>query len=222
MNDLAHLFENNRAWAARMRAADPDYFPRLARLQAPQYLWIGCSDSRVPANEITGLAPGEVFVHRNVANVVVQTDLNLLSVLQFAIDQLGVAHVILCGHYGCSGVRAVMAGQRVGIADNWLRQVEAVQTKHRALIDGRAAGPERLDRLCELNVLEQVVNVARTTVVQDAWARGQTLRLHGWVYGLHDGLLRDLGLTLEGPDQVVPCYGNALARLARDAQRETA
>jgi carbonic anhydrase len=222
MPDLAHLFENNRAWAARMRAADPDYFPRLARLQAPQYLWIGCSDSRVPANEITGLAPGEVFVHRNIANVVVQTDLNLLSVLQFAIDQLGVTHVILCGHYGCSGVRAVMAGQRVGLADNWLRQIEAVQTKHQALIDARAGDPERLDRLCELNVLEQVVNVARTTVVQDAWARGQALKLHGWVYGLHDGLLRDLGLTLEGPAHVEPRYRNALAQLARETRRETA
>jgi carbonic anhydrase len=222
MRDLAHLFENNRAWAARMRAADPDYFPRLARLQAPRYLWIGCSDSRVPANEITGLAPGEVFVHRNIANMVVQTDLNLLSVLQFAIAQLGVEHVILCGHYGCSGVRAVMAGQRVGIADNWLRQVEAVQSKHQGIIDALAGEAERLDRLCELNVLEQVVNVARTTVVQDAWARGQNLRLHGWVYGLHDGLLRDLGLTIEAPDQVGPRYRNALGQLAREAQRETA
>jgi carbonic anhydrase len=222
MGDLAHLFENNRAWAARMRAADPDYFPRLARLQAPRYLWIGCSDSRVPANEITGLAPGEVFVHRNIANVVVQTDLNLLSVLQFAIGQLGVEHVILCGHYGCSGVRAVMAGQRVGIADNWLRQVEAVQSKHQRTIDALGAEAERLDRLCELNVLEQVVNVARTTVVHDAWARGQTLRLHGWVYGLHDGLLRDLGLTIEAPDQVGPRYRNALGQLVREAQGETA
>jgi carbonic anhydrase len=222
MKDLAHLFENNRAWAARKRAADPDYFARLARLQAPQYLWIGCSDSRVPANEITGLAPGEVFVHRNIANVVVQTDLNLLSVLQFAIDQLGVRHVILCGHYGCSGVRTVMAGHRVGIADNWLRQIEAVQSKHRTLIDAQRAEPERLDRLCELNVLEQVVNVARTTVVQDAWARGQALQLHGWVYGLHDGLLRDLGLTLAEPAHVEPRYRNALAQLARETRSEAA
>jgi carbonic anhydrase len=217
MQHLAHLFESNRAWAARMRADDPDYFPKLARLQAPRYLWIGCSDSRVPANQITGLAPGEVFVHRNIANVVVQTDLNLLSVLQFAIDQLGVEHVILCGHYGCSGVRAVMAGQRVGLADNWLRQVEAVQSKHQSLIAEQPGEAERLDRLCELNVVEQVVNVARTTVVQDAWARGQTVRLHGWVYGLHDGLLRDLGVTVEGPAQVTPRYKNALAQLARCA-----
>jgi carbonic anhydrase len=217
MQDLAHLFENNRAWAARMRAEDADYFPKLARLQAPHYLWIGCSDSRVPANQITGLAPGEVFVHRNIANVVVQTDLNLLSVLQFAIDLLGIEHVILCGHYGCSGVRAVMEGQRVGLADNWLRQVEAVQSKHQAILGTRPSEADRLDRLCELNVLEQVVNVARTTVAQDAWARGQTLRLHGWVYGLHDGLLRDLGLTLEASSQVVPRYRNALTHLMRDA-----
>ncbi len=222
MNDLAHLFANNRTWAARMCAADPDYFPKLARLQAPHYLWIGCSDSRVPANEITGLMPGEVFVHRNVANVVVQTDLNLLSVLQFAIDHLRIEHVILCGHYGCGGVSAVMAEQRVGLADNWLRQVEAVQSKHQGLIDAQPTDADRLDRLCELNVVEQVVNVARTTVVQDAWARGQILRLHGWVYGLHDGLLRDLGLTLEAPSQVVPRYRNALAQLARGARRATA
>jgi carbonic anhydrase len=222
VQDLAHLFENNRAWAARMRADDPDYFSNLARLQAPRYLWIGCSDSRVPANQITGLAPGEVFVHRNIANVVAQTDLNLLSVLQFAIDQLGVEHVILCGHYGCSGVRAVMAGSRVGLADNWLRQVEAVQSKHQSLLDEQPGEAERLDHLCELNVVEQVVNIARTTVVQDAWARGQTLRLHGWVYGLHDGLLRDLGLTLEAPSRVVSQYRNALAQLARGARRATA
>jgi carbonic anhydrase len=218
MKDLTHLFANNRTWAARMRAADPDYFPKLARLQAPHYLWIGCSDSRVPANEITGLMPGEVFVHRNVANVVVQTDLNLLSVLQFAIDHLRIEHIILCGHYGCGGVSAVMAEQRVGLADNWLRQVEAVKSKHQGLIGAQPTDADRLDRLCELNVLEQVVNVARTTVVQDAWARGQALQLHGWVYGLHDGLLRDLDLTVEGSAQVLPRYRNALALLARDAQ----
>jgi carbonic anhydrase len=218
MQDLDHLFENNRRWAASMRAQDAGFFDRLARQQTPHYLWIGCSDSRVPANEITGLAPGEVFVHRNIANVVVQTDLNLLSVLQFAIDLLRVEHVIVCGHYGCSGVRATMAGERVGIADNWLRQVEAVYSKHQSFIGAKGGEAERLDRLCEVNVLEQVVNVARTTVVQDAWARSQTLSIHGWVYGLHDGLLRDLGLTLEAPRQVVPRYRNALAQLARDAQ----
>ncbi len=217
MKDLTQLLENNRQWAARVRAADPGFFARLAQQQTPHYLWIGCSDSRVPANEITGLAPGEVFVHRNIANVVVQTDLNLLSVLQFAIDLLRVAHVIVCGHYGCSGVRATMAGERVGIADNWLRQVEAVYSKHQAVIGTAGTGADRLDRLCELNVLEQVVNVARTTVVQDAWARGQTLSIHGWVYGLHDGLLRDIGPTVAASSEVGPRYRNALANLSRHA-----
>jgi carbonic anhydrase len=171
----------------------------------------------VPANQITGLAPGEVFVHRNIANVVVQTDLNLLSVLQFAVDLLRVEHVIVCGHYGCSGVRATMAGERIGLADNWLRQVEAVYSRHQALIGTKGGAADRLDCLCELNVLEQVVNVTRTTVVQDAWARGQTLSVHGWVYGLHDGLLRDVGPTVAAPDDVVPRYRNALASLSRQA-----
>jgi len=218
MRDLDHLLEQNRAWAARKRAADPEFFAKLAHQQQPHYLWIGCSDSRVPANEITGLAPGEVFVHRNVANIVVQTDLNLLSVLQFGIAVLGVEHVIVCGHYGCSGVRAAIAGTRVGIADNWLRQVEAVHAKHHALVAAGGDEAARHARLCELNVLEQVVNVARTTVVQDAWARGQTLRLHGWVYGLHDGLLRDVGPTIDAPGAVSACYRDALARLPREAR----
>jgi carbonic anhydrase len=212
---LAHLLENNRKWAARVRAEDHDFFARLAQQQSPHYLWIGCSDSRVPANQITGLAPGEVFVHRNIANVVVQTDLNLLSVLQFAVDLLHVQHVIVCGHYGCSGVRATMAGERIGLADNWLRQVEAVYSRHQAFIARYGAEADRLDRLCELNVLEQVVNVARTTVVQDAWARGQELSIHGWVYGLHDGLLRDIGPTVAAPGEVMPRYRNALAALSR-------
>jgi carbonic anhydrase len=217
MSDPAQLFENNRQWSARVRAEDPGFFARLAQQQTPHYLWIGCSDSRVPANQITGLAPGEVFVHRNIANVVVQTDLNLLAVLQFAIDLLRVEHVIVCGHYGCSGVRATLAGERVGLADNWLRQVEAVYSKHQAVIDARGDSADRLDRLCELNVLEQVVNVARTTVVQDAWARGQTLSIHGWVYGLHDGLLRDIGPTVGASNEVVPRYRNALSSLSRQA-----
>ena len=217
MKDLAHLLENNRKWAARVRTEDREFFDRLAQQQNPHYLWIGCSDSRVPANEITGLAPGEVFVHRNIANVVVQTDLNLLSVLQFAVDLLRVEHVIVCGHYGCSGVRATMAGERIGLADNWLRQVEAVYSKHQSVIGTNGAEADRLDRLCELNVLEQVVNVTRTTVVQDAWARGQQLSIHGWVYGLHDGLLRDIGPTVAAPNEVAPRYRNALASLLRQA-----
>ena len=218
MKDLSDLLEKNRVWAARMRADDPEFFARLARQQNPHYLWIGCSDSRVPANQITGLAPGEVFVHRNIANVVVQTDLNLLSVLQFAIDLLHVEHVIVCGHYGCSGVRAAMAGERVGVADNWLRQIEAVYSLHDAYMARHERESDRHDRLCELNVLEQVVNVARTTVVRDAWARGQTLAIHGWIYGLQDGLLRDIGPTVSAPGEIVPEYREALARLSQGAE----
>ena len=218
MKDLSDLLEKNRVWAARMRADDPEFFARLARQQNPHYLWIGCSDSRVPANQITGLSPGEVFVHRNIANVVVQTDLNLLSVLQFAIDLLHVEHVIVCGHYGCSGVRAAMAGERVGVADNWLRQIEAVYSLHDAYIARHERESDRHDRLCELNVLEQVVNVARTTVVRDAWARGQTLAIHGWIYGLQDGLLRDIGPTVSAPGEIVPEYREALARLSQGAE----
>ena len=218
MKDLSDLLEKNRVWAARMRADDPEFFARLARQQNPHYLWIGCSDSRVPANQITGLSPGEVFVHRNIANVVVQTDLNLLSVLQFAIDLLHVEHVIVCGHYGCSGVRAAMAGERVGVADNWLRQIEAVYSLHDAYMARHERESDRHDRLCELNVLEQVVNVARTTVVRDAWARGQTLAIHGWIYGLQDGLLRDIGPTVSAPGEIVPEYREALARLSQVAE----
>jgi len=218
MKDLSDLLEKNRVWAARMRADDPEFFARLARQQNPHYLWIGCSDSRVPANQITGLSPGEVFVHRNIANVVVQTDLNLLSVLQFAIDLLHVEHVIVCGHYGCSGVRAAMAGERVGVADNWLRQIEAVYSLHDAYMARHERESDRHDRLCELNVLEQVVNVARTTVVRDAWARGQTLAIHGWIYGLQDGLLRDIGPTVSAPGEIVPEYREALARLSQGAE----
>jgi carbonic anhydrase len=213
MRDLERLFANNREWAGRMLRDDPDFFTRLASQQAPEHLWIGCADSRVPANEVVGLAPGELFVHRNIANVVVQTDFNCLSVLQFAVDLLKVKHVIVCGHYGCSGVRVAMAGTRVGLSDNWLRQVEAVNSKHAALLERIPDEKLRHDRLCELNVLEQVVNVARTTVVQDAWARGQELNLHAWIYGLKDGLLRDLEATVSDPEAVMPAYREALERL---------
>jgi carbonic anhydrase len=180
---LDHLFRNNQAWAAEMCRQDPDFFTKLANQQTPEYLWIGCSDSRVPANQITGLAPGEVFVHRNVGNVVVQTDLNCLSVLQFAVDLLGVKHIMVVGHYGCSGVTAVLKNKRIGLADNWLRQIDNVRLHHADLLD-RCPEAHRLDKLCELNVVEQVVNVCRTTVVHDAWQRGQQLTVHGWVYGL--------------------------------------
>jgi carbonic anhydrase len=199
MSDLADLFERNRAWASAMVASDPHVFTSLAAQQSPEYLWIGCSDSRVPANQIVGLAPGDVFVHRNVANVVVHTDLNCLSVLQYAVDILRVKHVIVCGHYGCGGVAAALTGARHGLIDNWLRHVEDVCEKHADELD---ALPEeqRLDRLCELNVVEQVLNVSQTTVVEDAWARGEELTVHGLVYGLEDGLLRDLGVSTAGAE----------------------
>jgi len=191
---LDELLERNREWAAATVADDPGFFTRLVEGQSPEYLWIGCADSRVPANEIVGLAPGEIFVHRNVANVVVHTDLNCLSVLQYSVEVLAVAHVVVCGHYGCGGVQAALEDSRHGLIDNWLRHVTDVEEKH---ADEIAALPKdrRLDRLCELNVVEQVANVCRTTIVEDAWAAGQELTVHGVVYGLHDGLLRDLGVS---------------------------
>jgi len=191
---LSALFENNRRWAARTAAEDPTFFAELERQQAPEFLWIGCSDSRVPANEIVGLRPGELFVHRNVANVVVHTDLNCLSVLQYAVDVLKVQHVIVCGHYGCGGVRAAMEDARLGLIDNWLRHVQDVQKKHRAGLDAIAEPEARLARLCELNVLEQARSVCETTILHEAWARGQQVVVHGCIYGLRDGLLKDLGI----------------------------
>jgi carbonic anhydrase len=191
VSDLSHLFDNNRKWAADVTGADPDFFQRLAAQQAPEYLWIGCSDSRVPANEIVGLLPGELFVHRNVANVVVHTDLNCLSVLQYAVDVLKVKHVIVCGHYGCGGVKAALEDTKLGLIENWLRHVQDVANVHRAALEGLDAAT-RADRLCELNVVAQARHVCETTVVQDAWARGQALDVHAWVYGLRDGQLRDL------------------------------
>jgi carbonic anhydrase len=201
MRLLPNLFENNRRWAADQTRRDPEFFRRLARQQSPEYLWIGCSDSRVPANEICGLLPGEMFVHRNVANVVGHTDLNLLSVLQYAVDVLRVRHVIVCGHYGCGGVRAALAGARLGLIDNWLQNVRDVHRAYRERMDALPDDDARADLLCELNVAEQVANVCETTIVQDGWKRGQRLAVHGWVYRLEDGLLRDLDLCSEGPVQ---------------------
>jgi carbonic anhydrase len=192
---LEQLLENNRAWARDALAADPEYFARLARQQSPQFLWIGCSDSRVPANQITGLAPGEVFVHRNIANVVVHTDLNCLSVIQFAVDFIKVRHIILCGHYGCSGVLAAMSQQRTGLSENWLRHVQDVGAKHTEELQAIKGDDARHRRLCELNVREQVHHISQCTSVQDAWARQQPLSVHGWIYDLQDGLLRDLDCT---------------------------
>jgi carbonic anhydrase len=198
MHPLQPLFDNNRAWSERLRRSDPEFFSRLARQQSPRYLWIGCADSRVPANEIVGLAPGELFVHRNVANVVVHSDLNCLSVMQFAVDVLKVEHIIVCGHYGCTGVSAALQNRRVGLADNWLHHVQDVHHKHAARVATLDDVPGRIDRLCELNVIEQVANVCQTTIVGDAWDRGQRLAVHGWVYGLKDGLVHDLLTGVSG------------------------
>ncbi len=213
MRVLQHLFRNNRHWAERVSQSDPSFFERLSLQQNPRYLWIGCADSRVPANEIIGLPPGEVFVHRNVANVVVHTDLNCLSVLQFAIDVLKVEHVMVVGHYGCSGVRAALHGQRIGLSDNWLGHVRDVAERHSGQIRVLQHEHEQSDRLCELNVIEQVRNVCRTTIVRDAWDREQPLAVHGWIYGLRNGLLRDLAVTAENAAECDERYAAALQSL---------
>ena len=212
---LDHLLQNNVAWARRAQATDSEFFSNLANQQSPEYLWIGCADSRVPANEITGLAPGELFVHRNIANLVVHTDLNALSVIQFAIDMLKVRHIIVVGHYGCSGVRAALDNARVGLADNWIRHIRDVGDKHGRYLGSILNRGERHDALCELNVIEQVVNVCQTTSVQDAWDRGQSVTVHGWVYGLKDGLLRDLGMSIANNDALKTQYDAAVDQRAR-------
>ena len=211
---LNDLFAHNRAWAAQMERERPGFFTGLSQQQKPRYMWIGCSDSRVPANQITGLEPGEVFVHRNVANVVVHSDLNSLSAVQFAVERLKVVHVIVCGHYGCSGVQAALEGARIGLADNWLRHIQDVRDRHRDVIE---AAPEhdRANVLCELNVIEQVVNVCQSTVMQDAWLRGQQVAVHGWVYCLNDGLLQDLHITVSSVDALEPLYKAAIAGVRR-------
>ena len=213
MTDLDELLRNNRDWAERVRREDPQFFERLSQQQAPKYLWIGCSDSRVPANQIMGLAPGEVFVHRNIANVMVHTDLNCMSVIQFAVDVLRIEHILVVGHYGCGGVHAALTGTRVGLADNWIRHVGDVAQKHASMLDSLA--PDlRDDRLCELNAIEQAENVCLTTVVRDAWARGQKLSVHGWVYSLLDGRVRELGMDVDSAEQLQPAYQRALERLS--------
>jgi len=209
---LDHLFASNRDWAEGMIAKDPDFFKRLVNQQAPEYLWIGCADSRVPANEIVDLMPGELFVHRNVANVVVHTDLNCLSVIQFATDLLKVKHIIVVGHYGCAGVHAALSDRRVGLADNWLRHVKDVHQKHERYLGEVLPTPKRQDRLCELNVIEQAVNVCETTIVQDAWARGQDLTVHGWAYRLDTGIVKDLGMSCSSIEEMQVCYKNTLTR----------
>ena len=211
---LTDLLSHNRAWAARMEATRPGFFTKLAQQQAPKYMWIGCADSRVPANEITGLDPGEVFVHRNVANLVVHSDLNALSTIQFAVEHLKVEHIMVVGHYGCAGVKAALLGTRIGLADNWLRHLQDVRMRHRKRID-HLPQTEQENILCEMNVIEQVGNVALSTVMQDAWSRGQNVSVHGWVYGLGDGLLKDLGVTMSHPDGVLSTFAGAFKRYPR-------
>jgi carbonic anhydrase len=213
MRLLHDLFAQNRAWAQAMRDRDENFFNRLAKQQRPEFLWIGCSDSRVPANEIVGLLPGDIFVHRNVANVVVHSDLNCLSVIQFAVEVLGVRHIIVCGHYRCGGVQAALRGERHGLVDNWLGHVRDVAKQHRTRLEELPDG-KRLDRLCELNVLEQVVNVCRTTPVTDAWDAGRPLAVHGWIYDVADGLLRDLGLTVDDPADLEDTFERVVTALA--------
>ncbi len=203
---LAPLIENNRRWSDQIRKDDPGFFEKLSRQQSPEYLWIGCADSRVPANEIVGLLPGELFVHRNVANVVVHTDTNCMSVLQFAVEVLRVKHIIVCGHYGCGGVRAAMGSTELGMIDSWLRHIKDVYFRHQVVLDAVRDESARADRLCELNVIAQVYNVCYTTIVQNAWARGQQLTVNGWIYGLHDGLVQDLEVSVSGADQLSSVY----------------
>ena len=214
MEDIAELFELNRAWARGMRTQDLEFFNKLSQQQAPEYLWIGCSDSRVPANTVVGLLPGDIFVHRNVANVVAHSDMNCLSVLQFAVDVLRVRHIIVCGHYGCSGIQAVLKRERLGLSDNWLRYVRDVEDKHvaklRALVD-----TEQHDRLCELNVIEQVAHVCETSIVRDAWERNQPLSVHGFIYGIQDGLLHDLKTTVQHRSEITERYESAIAALGQ-------
>ena len=210
MKDLTRLLEQNRAWAENIKASDPDFFQTLAKQQSPRFLWIGCADSRVPATQLAGMMPGEMFVHRNVANVVDHTDFNCLSVMQYAVDVLKVEHIIVCGHYGCGGVKAAMDNLQLGLIDNWLRHVQDVLHEHETLLADIKDETKRFDRLCQLNVIEQVVNVCRTTIVQNAWQRGQAVVVHGWIYGLEDGLLRDLGVSVDNADSLATIYHNAI------------
>lgn len=211
MRSLTNLLERNRAWAKKIEAREPGFFQKLSEQQSPEYLWIGCSDSRVPANEIVELSPGEMFVHRNVANVVGHTDLNCLSVMQYAVEALKVKHIIVCGHYGCGGVKAALQNQKFGLIDNWLRHVQDVRQKHEALLAEIADESDRVDKLCELNIIEQVINVCQTTIVQSAWENGQELTVHGWVYRLSNGILRDLNVHISSQEEMAASYQSAIA-----------
>jgi carbonic anhydrase len=211
MKDLQSLLDQNRTWAENINANDPEFFPNLAKQQTPRFLWIGCSDSRVPATQLVGMVPGEMFVHRNVANVVDHTDFNCLSVMQYAVDVLKVEHIIVCGHHSCGGIKAAIDNLQLGLIDNWLRHVQDVLHEHEELLATVRDENERLDRLCELNVIEQVLNVGRTTIVQSAWQRGQELVVHGWIYGLENGLLRDLGISIDNPEGLAAAYRGAIS-----------
>jgi carbonic anhydrase len=215
MKALNELLERNRAWSDRIKVSDPEFFQRLAQKQAPAYLWVGCSDSRVPANTLAGLSPGDMFVHRNVANVVGQTDLNCLSVIQYAVEVLAVKHIIVCGHYGCGGVQAALDNSSFGLIDNWLRHVQDVRDKHARLLDKIDDDTERARKLCELNVIEQVAHVCQTTIVQQAWEHGQELSVHGWIYGIEDGLLRDLNISIANRSELMGGYDDAIAAASR-------
>lgn len=211
MGNLTNLLDNNRRWASDRIAQQSDFFKRLENIQSPKYLWVGCSDSRVPANEIVALDPGEMFVHRNVGNVVVHTDLNCLSVIQYAVEVLRVEHIMVVGHYGCGGVRSALQNNRLGLIDNWLRHIQDVNHKYRSIVESAGDLDKQVDRLCELNVIEQTLNVAETTIVQDAWARKQSLQVHGWVYGLKDGIIRDLKITMDSADDMTGIYTRAVS-----------
>jgi carbonic anhydrase len=211
MKELKSLLERNREWATKLSASDPTFFQKLAQQQSPAYLWIGCSDSRVPSSQLVGLSPGEMFVHRNVANIVVHTDFNCLSVIQYAVEVLKVEHIIVCGHYGCGGVQAAMQNLKMGLIDNWLRHVQDVMKKHEALLAEVADESKRLERLCELNVIEQVLSVSQTTIMQNAWERGQKIAVNGWIYGLQDGLLRELNICITGRNEMFVVYDNAIS-----------
>lgn len=212
---LNHIFANNKEWAEKIQQKDPEFFAKLSQQQKPAYLWIGCADSRVPANEIMGLLPGEVFVHRNVANIVVHTDLNCLSVIEFAVDVLKVRHIMVVGHYGCSGVRAALSGMRLGLSENWLQHVQDVRMKHERRMQCVSGEAAQCDHLCELNVIEQASNVCRNTIVRDAWSRGQEVTVHAFIYGLKDGLIRNLHYMVSNPEEVKPAYERAMASLTR-------
>lgn len=211
MSNLDHLLESNRAWASQIKEHDPTFFQKLSQQQSPEYLWIGCSDSRVPASQLVNLMPGEMFVHRNVANIVVHSDLNCLTVVQYAVEVLRVKHIIVCGHYGCGGVQAALADRKLGLIDNWLRHVQDILQKHQSLVFEFDDETRRLRKLCELNVIEQVVNVCQMGAIEEAWKRGQKLTVHGWIYGIKDGLLRDLNISISHQDQLSGCYQNAVA-----------